>query len=104
MDTPVTPPSMKRLDIKNPLSPIPAERIPRTMSVKFTASRTIFFISQLMPHKIVKRWTERPAHVQRWPLPPVLSHCLLTEVAVHCSVGFGANAFPNTQGRQWRER
>ena len=30
MDTPVTPPSMKLLDSRNPFSPIPADRIPNS--------------------------------------------------------------------------
>jgi len=31
IETPVTPPSMKRLDSKKPWMPIPAERTPRVM-------------------------------------------------------------------------
>jgi hypothetical protein len=39
IDTPVTPPSMKLLDSRNPSSPIAADRMPRTMSSAFSASR-----------------------------------------------------------------
>src|SRR4051812_14524473 len=39
METPVTPPSMKRLDSRNPWSPIPAERMPNVIRAALRNSR-----------------------------------------------------------------
>jgi hypothetical protein len=44
METPVTPPSMKRLDSKKPLSPMPAEKMPRMMRIAFFVSRANVFM------------------------------------------------------------
>ena len=41
MDTPVTPPSMKWLDRRNPFSPMPADRMPATTSAARPSSRSI---------------------------------------------------------------
>src|SRR4051794_13451925 len=39
IETPVTPPSIKLLDSRNPLSPSPADRMPSTISNVFFAAR-----------------------------------------------------------------
>ncbi len=39
MDTPVTPPSMKLLDSRNPFSPMPADRMPNDRSTQLSSSR-----------------------------------------------------------------
>src|SRR5262252_10303115 len=39
IDTPVTPPSMKLLESRNPFSPIAAQKIPATISIVFSTSR-----------------------------------------------------------------
>src|SRR5512140_51909 len=39
MDTPVTPPSMNRLDMRKPFSPMPAAMTPRKIRSAFTISR-----------------------------------------------------------------
>jgi hypothetical protein len=45
IDTPVAPPSMKRLDKRNPCKPIPAERMPTMINKAFLNSRLAFFIA-----------------------------------------------------------
>jgi hypothetical protein len=44
METPVTPPSMKRLDSRNPFSPRLAERMPSIIRKKLIDARKTLFI------------------------------------------------------------
>ena len=62
IETPVTPPSMNRLDSRNPCSPIPAEKTPRVIETTFNSSRRI---GARRPKKVLGLGIVRPSAPQQ---------------------------------------